>query len=341
VAIEDAWPEMMRMVMGMNNVPNAMRILAVLLGIICYISALWLGLTEETRRSLSIVEPRPQSDFVQMDIRVTGVDTVNGILSARIRLIPNGRYALDKNTPAVDLKLLLNSMSGKQAVTFEKGVRIVPIDCTILLSGNPNKYPLDVYTTHLDLLVTTPGKSQTPLPPASIGFDDMKSIQGSLIIGADDLTHSETVIVVETVSASIPGFKFRGTLTREGNHQLNMTNFTLSRAYNVIGTSVVVMTTMLGLAISIMGMVLRVTASPGEVNLLPLSLCIALIFGLPALRGMQPGVPGVGVLSDYLSYIWASFIVSTSAIALAWTWIIRSRKQDRAARPVDHTPKPQ
>ncbi len=29
----------------------------------------------------------------------------------------------------------------------------------------------------------------------------------------------------------------------------------------------------------------------------------------------------MGVLSDYISFIWAEFIVSTSAIALAWTWI--------------------
>jgi Domain of unknown function (DUF4436) len=73
------------------------------------------------------------------------------------------------------------------------------------------------------------------------------------------------------------------------------------------------------------------TASRNEINLIPLSLCVALIFGLPALRNIQPGVPGVGVLSDYISFIWAEFIVSTSAIALAWTWIIRSRRKEGQA----------
>jgi hypothetical protein len=75
-----------------------------------------------------------------------------------------------------------------------------------------------------------------------------------------------------------------------------------------------------------MGMVLHMTASPGEVNLVPLSLCVALIFGLPALRNVQPNVPGMGVLSDYISFIWAELLVSISAIALAWIWIIRSRE---------------
>ena len=39
-----------------------------------------------------------------------------------------------------------------------------------------------------------------------------------------------------------------------------------------------------------------------------------------------PGVPGVGILSDSMSFIWAEMMVSISAIALAWTWIVRSRK---------------
>jgi hypothetical protein len=73
-------------------------------------------------------------------------------------------------------------------------------------------------------------------------------------------------------------------------------------------------------------MVLQMTASPDEINLVPLSLCVALIFALPAMRNVQPGVPGVGVLGDYISFIWSEFIVSISAIALAWTWIIRTRR---------------
>jgi Domain of unknown function (DUF4436) len=100
----------------------------------------------------------------------------------------------------------------------------------------------------------------------------------------------------------------------------------MRRAYNVITVSMIVMSVMSLLAISVLGMVMHVTSSPGEMTLIPLSLCVSLIFGLPALRNVQPGVPAVGVLSDYISFIWAEFIVSTSAIALAWTWITRSRR---------------
>ncbi|HEY2039102.1 MAG TPA: DUF4436 family protein, partial [Edaphobacter sp.] len=104
----------------------------------------------------------------------------------------------------------------------------------------------------------------------------------------------------------------------------------IRRANNVILLSILVMVIMFVLAFSIVGMVLQVTASPGEINLIPLSLCVALIFGLPALRNIQPGVPAaVGGFSDYLSFIWAELMVSISAIALAWTWIVRSREMKK------------
>jgi hypothetical protein len=108
------------------------------------------------------------------------------------------------------------------------------------------------------------------------------------------------------------------------------TTVEMRRANNVITVPLMVMTVMFVLAVSIMGMVLNVTGSPGEVNLVPLSLCVALIFGLPALRNVQPNVPGMGVLSDYISFIWAEFMVSISAIALAWIWIIRSRENRKS-----------
>src|SRR5260370_8721772 len=107
----------------------------------------------------------------------------------------------------------------------------------------------------------------------------------------------------------------------------------MRRANNVITVSIIVMAIMFVLAISIVGMVLHVNASPGEMNLLPLSLCVTLIFGLPALRSIQPGVPGVGILSDSMSFIWAEMMVSISAIALSWPWLIRSRNTENTNRP--------
>ena len=151
----------------------------------------------------------------------------------------------------------------------------------------------------------------------------------TLIVGANNLDNSEPVPIKENFIASIPGIKFDGTLAENTTYKLMQTCVAIRRANNVITLSITVMVIMFVLAVSIVRMVLTVTGSPGAMNLLPLSLSVTLIFGLPALRNIQPGVPPVGGFSDYLSFIWAEMMVSISAIALAWTWILRSKKNEK------------
>ena len=98
----------------------------------------------------------------------------------------------------------------------------------------------------------------------------------------------------------------------------------LTRADHVIALSLLVMVLMMSLAMGVLLMALRVLTSDGSVDLLPLSLSITLIFGLPALRNVQPGVPPVGVTGDYLSFIWAENIVGISAVLIMFTWLRRS-----------------
>jgi uncharacterized protein DUF4436 len=83
---------------------------------------------------------------------------------------------------------------------------------------------------------------------------------------------------------------------------------------------------MMALAISVLLMAVRATAKDRELDLLPLSLSITLIFGLPAIRNTQPGVPPLGAISDYISFIWAENIVAVSAIVIMGTWLVRSRR---------------
>ena len=85
---------------------------------------------------------------------------------------------------------------------------------------------------------------------------------------------------------------------------------------------------MSGLAISLLALVLKATAGP-RVDLVPLSLSVSLIFGLPAIRNVQPGVPSVGALGDYFSFIWAEMIVGISAIFTIAMWLLRSHEETR------------
>ena len=95
----------------------------------------------------------------------------------------------------------------------------------------------------------------------------------------------------------------------------------------MIAVSFILMMLMSGLALSLLAMVIRVITIGPKVDLVPLSFSISLIFGLPALRNVQPGVPAVGAFGDYVSFIWAEIIVGLSAIVIIWTWLVHSHDE--------------
>ncbi len=174
---------------------------AVVLGVAAvYFVFVWRGMTEESRRSLILAKASASSgDYVIVNVKVTAIDVAQGLLHERIRLIPVGRFAVDRATPAVDLKLLINSISGKQTVVYPKGERITPIDFTSALSGNLNRYPFDRYVSDIELLVTAPAPPAPPapsplLPPMAPESGEAFSEEGdvdplatALVVGTSDL----------------------------------------------------------------------------------------------------------------------------------------------------------
>ena len=82
--------------------------------------------------------------------------------------------------------------------------------------------------------------------------------------------------------------------------------------------------------ISLFGMVLRATTPGKKRDLLPLSVSISLIFGMPALRNIQPGVPPAEVPVDYIVFIWAELLVAASAVIIVWTWFCSVRSLNRS-----------
>src|ERR1700733_11687897 len=152
--------------LDMGRLSKIMRVFVVVAMMAIYCTVVWLGLTERSRRSLSITKSSSSTnDFVIINTTVTSIDTAQGLLHERIRLVPEGKFALDKTTPATDLKLLINSASGKQTVIFPKGERIFPIEFTSILTGNQNRYPFDTYMTYIDVLVTAPAAKVSQVVP--------------------------------------------------------------------------------------------------------------------------------------------------------------------------------
>jgi hypothetical protein len=131
---------------------------------------------------------------------------------------------------------------------------------------------------------------------------------------------------VSSIDASIPGLKFEGKSVERTEQGIRGFKLVVKRADNVIVVSILIMVLMMSLAMSVLLMSLQALTPNGKLELLPLSLCVSLLFGLPALRNAQPSVPALGAFGDYLSFMWAEQLVAVSAVILIWTWLIRQHR---------------
>ena len=301
------------------------KLLLISILVLVYCAVLVRGLNESTRRSLRLRDDTDAADHVAISVLVTAVNPSTQELTAQISLRPQGNIAQDEVTPAVDLKLLTNNVRSQQEFSFPKGKRMNRIEVVFPLNGELNQYPFDHYGTTLWVLMTTPARKK---PPQTSNIPESAEDQAlQLAVGTTALQESTVVPLTINLSASTPGIKFEGSVSRGSALKVLGIELKLRRADSVISVSILLMVLMGGLAWSLLAMVVKATTSGPQVNLVPLSICISLIFGLPALRNVQPGVPPVGVLGDYFSFIWAEIIVGASALIIVWTWLLRSDEQ--------------
>jgi hypothetical protein len=200
------------------------------------------------------------------------------------------------------------------------------IEVIFPLNGDLNKYPFDRYETTVRLLMTTPARNLRPeasTVPAKI--PGLTHPDDELVVSSNTLLSNTPVGLSVSISASIPGVQFKGNVSRGNIQEPTGIALYLARAGSVISVSVIVMVMMAVLSMSLLAMAIRAAMTAEKTELLPLAASISLIFGLPALRNIQPGVPPVGALVDYITFIWAELIVASSAVIIVWTWLLRSR----------------
>ena len=293
-----------------------------------YCFVLLRGLNEGSRRSLQLRDDTDAADHIVISVLVTGVNPATQELTAQISLRPQGALAQDEVTPAVDVKLLTNNVRSQEQFDFPKGKRMNRIEAVFPLNGELNKYPFDHYGTTLWLLITTPArKAQPKTTKIPEDIEQQAPQREQLTVGATALQQSTPIPLTVNLSASTPGIKFEGSVSRESGRKVTGIDLKIRRADSVIAVSFILMMLMGGLALSLLSMVIRVMTIGSKVDLVPLSFSISLIFGLPALRNVQPGVPAVGALGDYVSFIWAEIIVGLSAIVIIWTWLHHSHDE--------------
>jgi hypothetical protein len=331
------------------RLPRLHTILTAMVLLALYLSSLWFAGTEAERRSMILEIPSEGSDYLLMEVNVVRVDLLNSAMTTRISFHLAGKLAQDEVTPAVNLKLLLNTVNGQQEFDFAKGKRINPIEAVFPVDGEVNLYPFDHHKGVMWFFVTIPDgqKDSSPPMPTVVPNNTSKS-RGVLgrfsprkpqpdnfpgaLVGAPGLPVGTSAIRTRVqgdtrtiFTASVTGLTFRGSESvhsAQGLKGLTGIQVNLRRSSNVILISVASMLMMLALAVGLVAMVLKIVNGTRNMATFHIPMAVSLIFGLPALRNMQPGIPPVGTFGDSVAFTWAELAAAGGAIALVVHWLL-------------------
>jgi hypothetical protein len=307
------------------------RLRSILIGIAMgavYLFSLRLGFNEAEHRSVALEIPTASADHIAVDVNVMLVDLAHSEMTARISLHLAGKLAQDALTPAVDLKLVLNAIRGQQQFDFPKGKRINPIEVVFPLDGNVNLYPFDQHKGVIWFFATVAGRMPGPLgskpePSATVIPAELPKSAG-LPVSASALEERVQADTSATFAASIPGLTFRGSRSVqsvEAVKGLTGIEVNLMRSWTVILISITAMAMMAALAIGLVAMVWIVISTDRNMAAFQIPMAVSLIFGLPALRNVQPDIPPPGTFGDLVAFTWAEIAAAASAGTLIAHWL--------------------
>jgi hypothetical protein len=296
---------------------------------------------EGEKRSAAISESGERDpDHVEVFVKLVSVDPIKGDASARLEFLPHGNLTPDEGvTLSKDIKLLVNSASGKQEHVFEKGKRMNPVDVTVqLFDGNVTDYPFDRHSGYLEMYLSEVVKDKadkskaeavpTPVPtPLPVDEDGEERPQqqppAGETQGAQAPTEPESVPIGVDFFGSIPGLSIQAAKTGQSDDDYVAIDMNFERAPTVKFFSIFVMVVMWGVTIVVLLMTFSIVMQGRKIEIGMFSFLAALLFAFVALRNAQPGSPPIGSYSDYIAFFWAEILIALCLLTIIAVWVYR------------------
>jgi hypothetical protein len=279
-------------------------------------------------------------NHIEVDVKLVTIDPNKGDVTARLEFVPRGHFTTDNgHTLARDLKLFVNSATGKQEHDFQKGKRMNPTEVVInMYDGLVTDYPFDRHSAFLELYfleaTKEPGKDKpavaaakpaeagpTPTMEVPPGEEQKKPEAEKKTEDAD-----EEIAIGVDFFGSIPGFKIEAARAKESTEDYVGIDMNISRASTTMFFSLFVMLMMWGLTIVVIFLTLSVVVRGRKVEVGMFSFTAALLFAFATVRNAQPGAPPIGTFSDFISFFWAEVFIALCLVILVFTWLLRPAK---------------
>ncbi len=242
------------------------------------------------------------SNHIELNLQITNIDPVKGDVQIRVHPEPVGNYSVDSVTLSKDITIFTNSNSGKNEFIFKKGSRINPFEVTVdMYEGYLMEYPYDKHKAFISLHIVTPEKDSS-----------------------GQITNVEVPIVKETnFLASIQGYRVSTANEIESSGGYTGLEIFLERTSAVKMFSQFIMILFWLITISIALVVFSIVFRNRKVEYSMFAFLSAMLFAMPALRGVQPFIPTIGCLSDYAAFFWAEGVIAASLLIMVFTWLKR------------------
>ncbi len=263
--------------------------------------ALYFYQNDRTQRSANLTFGDDKTaNRMDVVVNLLGVDPIKGEINLRFAPKPEGTYAKDERLTK-ELKFFTGIESGKAEVTLDKNR--IPDTVTGSLSmvnGRVSDYPFDKHSSDFYLFFSNPKDEKEEIPMA-ISF--YGAISGYNI----DVDY-------------IPKAEFESSDAYMGLRVI------ISRSVITKSFSIFLMIAMWLIGLVVFTMTIAVLWLPRPIEFGMFTLIAGMLFALPAVRNLQPGVPPLGGLTDFLSFFWAESLVAVSMPILFFCWLTRYKK---------------
>jgi len=273
-------------------------IIFLVLFLLAYGGVIGLYKIESSRNAADFYSQKPGADYIEAFVRVISIDPIKGDIAARIQFVPHGNLGMTgSNQVSKEVKFLVNSSASKPERVFEKGKIMEPADVVIPISeGQVSDYPFDRHKSFLELEMTSTANPPTKIPIMVHLWSDMAGF-------------NTNAYPIPENTASYVGI-----------------NITVERSITTTLFSIFIMLGMwsVGIIVLLQARIVQVKGDMVELGMFTYN--AALIFALPAVRNIQPGIPPVGTLSDFMAFFWAEGLATVSFITIASCWLSRYGK---------------
>ncbi|TGL21062.1 DUF4436 domain-containing protein [Leptospira yanagawae] len=237
-----------------------------------------------------------KTSVIHADVRSIEIEKREAKVELRIYLAEDLSLNRRSDTPKEDLRLI--SYSSNEEFNFKAKQPIRKILITLPLVGTVTDYPFDQFQSTI-----------------SLGF--FKKSSELDYIG---------IPIVFNMQSPIASYKLEFLDKPVEDFWIDRSTGNVDRLIQVERTksnqfvSVFIMVTMFCIGLITILITTRILLYQKEIHVSELFLFALLVLVLPAIRNAQPGIPGFGVLSDYLSFFWALGLTIISLLVLIIDW---------------------